>query len=47
MLRRLKADVEATLRPKHEAILLTGLSVMQKNLYRDILLRYTDVVQEQ
>ena len=47
MLRRLKADVEATLRPKHETILFTGMSVLQKKLYRDNLLRDIDVVQGQ
>ena len=47
MLLRLKADVEATLRPKHETILFTGMSVLQKKLYRDNLLRDIDVVQGQ
>jgi SWI/SNF-related matrix-associated actin-dependent regulator of chromatin subfamily A member 5 len=44
MLRRLKADVEKTLLPKTETILFTGLSVMQKNLYRQILLRDIDQI---
>lgn len=45
MLRRLKADVETSLPPKHETILFTGMSAMQKKLYRDILLRDIDVLQ--
>ena len=45
MLRRLKADVETDLPPKHETILFTGMSSMQKKLYRDILLRDIDVLQ--
>jgi len=44
MLRRLKADVEKSLPPKSETILFTGMSVMQKNLYRQILLRDIDTV---
>jgi SWI/SNF-related matrix-associated actin-dependent regulator of chromatin subfamily A member 5 len=39
MLRRLKADVEKSLLPKHETILFTGMSKMQKELYRNILIR--------
>jgi SWI/SNF-related matrix-associated actin-dependent regulator of chromatin subfamily A member 5 len=38
MLRRLKADVEKSLPAKHETILFTGMSTMQKQLYRDILM---------
>jgi SWI/SNF-related matrix-associated actin-dependent regulator of chromatin subfamily A member 5 len=45
MLRRLKADVEKSLPPKHETILFTGMSVMQKKLYRDILIRDIDAIQ--
>ena len=45
MLRRLKADVEKDLPPKHETILYTGMSAMQKKLYKDILLRDIDVLQ--
>jgi len=45
MLRRLKADVEKSLPPKHETILFTGMSAMQKKLYRDILIRDIDAVQ--
>lgn len=45
MLRRLKADVEKSLPPKHETILYTGMSVMQKKLYRDILIRDIDAIQ--
>ena len=44
MLRRLKADVEKSLPPKHETILFTGMSAMQKKLYKEILLRDIDVV---
>lgn len=44
MLRRLKADVETALPPKSETILFTGLSEMQKKLYRDILKREIDTV---
>jgi SWI/SNF-related matrix-associated actin-dependent regulator of chromatin subfamily A member 5 len=45
MLRRLKVDVEKSLPPKHETILFTGMSAMQKKLYKDILLRDIDVLQ--
>lgn len=45
MLRRLKADVEKDLPPKHETILFTGMSSMQKKLYRDILVRDIDAIQ--
>lgn len=44
MLRRLKIDVETSLPPKTETILFTGMSEMQKNLYRQILLRDIDTV---
>lgn len=44
MLRRLKADVEKSLLPKIETILFTGLSVEQKTLYRQILLRDIDTI---
>jgi len=44
MLRRLKADVEKSLPPKTETILFTGMSVMQKNLYRQILMRDIDTI---
>lgn len=44
MLRRLKADVETSLPPKTETILFTGMSVMQKQLYRKILLRDIDQI---
>jgi len=47
MLRRLKADVEKNLPPKHETILFTGMSALQKKLYRDILLRDFDALQGQ
>ena len=45
MLRRLKADVEKSLLPKHETILFTGMSKMQKDLYRNILIRDIDAIQ--
>lgn len=45
MLRRLKADVEKSLPPKHETILFTGMSAMQKKLYKDILLRDVNMLQ--
>ncbi|CAJ1954328.1 unnamed protein product [Cylindrotheca closterium] len=45
MLRRLKKEVEKSLPPKHETILYTGMSAMQKKLYRDILIRDIDAVQ--
>jgi SWI/SNF-related matrix-associated actin-dependent regulator of chromatin subfamily A member 5 len=44
MLRRLKIDVEKSLPPKTETILFTGLSVAQKNVYRQILLRDIDQI---
>lgn len=44
MLRRLKADVEKSLLPKIETILFTGLSLEQKALYRQILLRDIDTI---
>lgn len=44
MLRRLKDDVEKSLPPKSETILFTGMSTMQKNLYRQILLRDIDTI---
>ncbi len=47
MLRRLKADVEKNLPPKHETILFIGMSALQKKLYRDILLRDFDALQGQ
>jgi len=45
MLRRLKVDVEKSLPPKHETILFTGMSAVQKKLYKDILLRDIGVLQ--
>jgi len=45
MLRRLKADVEKSLPPKHETILFVGMSAMQKKLYKDLLMRDLDVLQ--
>ena len=44
MLRRLKADVEKSLPPKSETILFTGMSAIQKNLYRQVLLRDIDTI---
>ena len=44
MLRRLKVDVEKSLPPKSETILFTGMSTIQKNLYRQVLLRDIDTI---
>jgi len=44
MLRRLKADVEKSLPPKSETILFTGMSAVQKNLYRSVLMRDIDTI---
>jgi SWI/SNF-related matrix-associated actin-dependent regulator of chromatin subfamily A member 5 len=44
MLRRLKNDVEKSLPAKTETILFTGLSKIQKDLYRNILLRDIDAI---
>ena len=44
MLRRLKADVEKALLPKTETILFTGMSAVQKNLYKSILMRDIDTI---
>ena len=44
MLRRLKVDVEKSLPPKSETILFTGMSAVQKNLYRQVLLRDIDMI---
>lgn len=44
MLRRLKVDVEKSLPPKTETILFTGMSIVQKNLYKQILLRDIDTI---
>jgi SWI/SNF-related matrix-associated actin-dependent regulator of chromatin subfamily A member 5 len=44
MLRRLKIEVEKSLPPKTETILFTGMSAVQKNLYRQILLRDIDTI---
>jgi SWI/SNF-related matrix-associated actin-dependent regulator of chromatin subfamily A member 5 len=44
MLRRLKVDVEKSLPPKTETILFTGMSTLQKNLYKQILLRDIDTI---
>lgn len=44
MLRRLKIDVEKSLPPKTETILFTGMSNMQRNLYKQILLRDIDTI---
>ena len=42
MLRRLKADVAKGLPPKTETILMVGMSKMQKQLYKKLLLRDLD-----
>lgn len=44
MLRRLKADVEKSLPPKTETILFTGMSSVQKQLYKQILMREIDTI---
>ncbi|TMW56088.1 hypothetical protein Poli38472_008736 [Pythium oligandrum] len=44
MLRRLKADVEKSLPPKKETLLFVGMSQMQKNLYKSLLLRDMNTV---
>ena len=44
MLRRLKSEVEKSLPPKNETILFTGMSTVQKNLYRQVLLRDIDTI---
>lgn len=44
MLRRLKVDVEKSLPPKSETILFTGMSAMQKQLYKQVLLRDIDMI---
>ncbi len=44
MLRRLKADVEKSLPPKSELILFTGMSEVQRTLYKNILRRNIDEI---
>lgn len=44
MLRRLKVDVAKGLPPKTETILMVGMSKMQKQLYRKLLLRDLDSI---
>jgi SWI/SNF-related matrix-associated actin-dependent regulator of chromatin subfamily A member 5 len=44
MLRRLKADVETSLPPKSEMMIFTGMSAMQRDLYKKILRREVDMV---
>ena len=44
MLRRLKVDVEKSLPPKKETLLFVGMSGMQKQLYKSLLLRDMDAV---
>ncbi|CAM9684537.1 unnamed protein product, partial [Discosporangium mesarthrocarpum] len=44
MLRRLKKDVEKSLPPKEETILFTGMSSMQKRVYRSVLMRDIDTI---
>jgi SWI/SNF-related matrix-associated actin-dependent regulator of chromatin subfamily A member 5 len=44
MLRRLKADVEKSLPPKSETILFTGMSSVQKALYKQVLMRDIDTI---
>lgn len=44
MLRRLKADVAKGLPPKTETIIMVGMSKMQKQLYKKLLLRDLDSI---
>ena len=44
MLRRLKVDVEKSLPPKTETLLYTGMSEMQRDLYKKILLRDSETL---
>lgn len=44
ILRRLKADVESSLKPKIEMTLYVGLSKMQKDWYRKLLSREIDLI---
>lgn len=44
MLRRLKVDVAKALPPKKETLLYVGMSKMQKELYKSILMRNIDTV---
>ena len=44
MLRRLKADVEKSLPPKSEMMIFTGMTPVQKELYKKILRREVDLV---
>jgi len=44
MLRRLKADVAKGLPPKTETILMVGMSKMQKQIYKKLLLRDLDSI---
>jgi len=44
MIRRLKVDVEKSLPPKHETILFTGMSAVQKKLYKEILMRDVEML---
>ena len=44
MLRRLKADVAKGLPPKTETIVMVGMSKMQKQLYKKLLLRDLDSI---
>ena len=44
MLRRLKSDVAKSLPPKTETLLYVGMSAVQRELYRSILMRDVDAV---
>jgi len=46
MLRRLKVDVEKTLPPKTETILFIGMSDVQKQVYKQVLMRDIDVINQ-
>ena len=44
MIRRLKADVAKGLPPKTETLLMVGMSKIQKQLYKRLLLRDIDAI---
>jgi len=46
MLRRLKVDVEKSLPPKTETILFIGMSDVQKQVYKQVLMRDIDVLNQ-
>lgn len=44
MLRRIKKDVEKSLPDKKETYLYIGMTLLQRKLYKNILLKNVDVV---